>query len=164
MTEIEKTIRAAFAETPIPSGKLTDTYDDEGVSDYFKGSHWDGHSAEKLRYHSCALSFFEPAAFRYYLPAFMIAEIQDPETADIIAENIAYKFDTGHIRAELLPEFEDKEIDAILAFMRECANRYADGIYDALFLKAAAMIEKDRSEQDAPHRRGSAAGASAPRR
>ena len=148
MTETERIIRAAFEETPAPPGKLTSLHDDEGVSKYFSGTHWDGHSARDLRGNAAALSFFEPDAFRYYLPAFMLAELKDPETADIIAEGIAFNFQQREIRERLLPEFSSREIDAILAFLRECAVRYSDGIYDALFLSAAEGIEKDRGEQN----------------
>jgi len=92
VAELKNKIRVAFNDTPYPKSKLTDTYDDEGVSEYFQGKSWDGNDVSDLRYHSVALSLFEPEAFRYYLPAFMLAELEDPDTADIIGESIVFHF------------------------------------------------------------------------
>ena len=90
--ELEHSIRDAFRNTPYPKGKLTDTYDDEGVAEYFSGTTWSEHSVSNLRHHVAALSFFEPDAFRYFLPAFMLAELENREVADVIKESIVFSF------------------------------------------------------------------------
>jgi hypothetical protein len=120
--DVARTITEAFRDTPRPTGKLTDTYDDEGVEAYFAGRPWSGHDVASLRRHSAAMSFFTPEAFRYYLPAFMLAELADPETADIIGESIVHHFGPPEdnwkdIHRARLSLFTTPENDAVLAFL-----------------------------------------------
>jgi Leucine-rich repeat (LRR) protein len=72
---IRAQIEAAWADATPPKGPLTKTYDDEGVGEYFAGKTWRGHDPKALNYHAVALSFFQPEAFIYYLPAFLLAEV-----------------------------------------------------------------------------------------
>ena len=71
------------------------TKQDEGIVDYFRGTTWHGHAVADLRYHSVALVFFTDAAFRYWLPAFMLAALGDAETADVIPESIELRIAAG---------------------------------------------------------------------
>ena len=68
----------------VPAGSL----EFHGIENYFRGTTWRGHSAIDLRCHRAAFSFFTPQAFRYWLPAFMIAAIKDPEGADVVGDYI----------------------------------------------------------------------------
>jgi len=142
-------VESAFVQTPYP-GDLNITGPcrcDEcrEIADYFRGTSWRGHTAESLRYHADALSLFTPAAFRFWLPAFMLAELHDPNDADVIAEFIAYTFrDSSDHSADRVIQFTSSELDAILAFLRECAARYNDGVYDVEFNKAVERIEQHR--------------------
>jgi hypothetical protein len=95
------------------------------IAQYFRGTSWQGHPPRDLRIHSAALSLFTPAAYRYWLPAFMLAEIDDPETADIIAEGIAYDFTESNLRDARVSHFTQGELRAIAAFFDECVRRYA---------------------------------------
>ena len=128
--EVEAIIREAFRNTPPPTGELTDTqYDDEGTSEYFLGRSWDGHDAPTLRMHEVAMSFFTPEAFRYYLPAYMLAELRDPENADILGEFVVYQFgepepDWKETYEKRLTLFTQDEKDAVLAFLRYMQERY----------------------------------------
>lgn len=76
-------IEAAWSGSPYPGDAHIFTphsYDDEGITDYFRGTTWQGHSAAQLRRMSAAISsFFAPRAFHYWLPAFLIAAIQAPD-------------------------------------------------------------------------------------
>ncbi|WP_043648979.1 DUF6714 family protein [Chitinilyticum litopenaei] len=71
-------ILAAFPVQPFPAGEalLTDTYDDEGTGALFARRNWDELAAAELRYTS--LVFLSPAAFAYYLPALLLAALEDP--------------------------------------------------------------------------------------
>jgi len=79
---IEK-IKLAWNEVEYPGDDnifVKDSYDDEGITDYFKGTTWLGHSVQELRAHETAISiFFTCPAYHYWLPAYLIAAIQDPE-------------------------------------------------------------------------------------
>jgi len=138
-SEIEKQrlhelIEAAFRDTPPPlDGKISlPTYDDEGTHDYFSGSPWQGHSVSELRTHESAFCFFTADAFRYYLPAFMLAELKDPETADVIAGNILFHFTPPSGEREFwrpayearLSKFSEIEKKAIAEFLRYVVDGY----------------------------------------
>src|SRR4051794_22113680 len=101
----------AFNDTPMPGpGDVSvPTYDDEDTANYFTGKAWQGHSARALREHESSMCFFTPGAFRYYLPAFMLAELDDPETADVIAEGILFHLYNGSRSNELLAVMDDRE-------------------------------------------------------
>jgi len=134
--ELKSTIRRAFADTPYPSGKLTDTYDDEGVSEYFAGKKWENLNVADLRRHYVALSFLEPQAFRYFLPAFMLGELSDPETADLIGESIVFHFarpeafwvETYEKRIALFTKMEKEAIMHFMDYMQSTYGLFEDQV------------------------------------
>jgi hypothetical protein len=142
VAEIKNVIECAFANTPHPGNNFSDisaTRWDEGIVDYFRRSTWRGHQTTNLRKHVAALSFFTHQAFRYWLPAFMLAELEEPEKADVISQNIAYSiFDESRGRLEL---FTVPELEAISAFLAECARRYRSSNYRNAHEKAEARIK-----------------------
>ena len=125
--ELRPVIETAFADTPSPGNDFDDisaTQWDEGIVDYFRGTSWRGHGVRDLRCQSAALSFFTDKAFRYWLPAFMLAHLEDAEQADIIAESIA-----GHLLPseygrpdQRLAQFTRQELEAVAAFMDHCSR------------------------------------------
>jgi len=128
--EVITLIKNAFADTPNPSGRLSaDTYDDEGTHDYFSGTTWDGHDVAMLRKHEAAMSFFTPEAFRYYLPCFMLAELTDPKTADILGEYVVSQFARSEgnwedKRSKRVGQFTSGERRAIIAFLQYMTDTY----------------------------------------
>lgn len=119
----------AFAETPrVRGGGIGSVGDPESddLAKYFTGKSWRGHSAKQLREHASALSFFTPEGFRYFLPAFMLAELDDPVAADVIAQSILFhlcKADGREDRARILAV---NEREAVARFFDECKLRYKD--------------------------------------
>jgi len=80
-------IQRGFERTPYPG----DAYlqgSREGCEPYeetvpFAGRHWDGLPAEFLDGHYTALSFFSEGALRFFLPAYLIADVRrELQTAD----------------------------------------------------------------------------------
>lgn len=149
--EVERIIRDAFSRTPRPTGMLTNTYDDEGAHEYFTGRDWDGHNPHQIRLQQAALSFFTPQAFRYYLPAFMLAELKDHEAADVVGEYVVYKFGPPEdywrpfhqARLELLAQ---EEKHAVLTFIRYMQEKY--GGFE-LYLNHAELELSDNPARDA---------------
>lgn len=90
--ELIAQIEAAFADAIAPASDNISqpTYDDEGTSAYFRGKTWRGHSARQLRSLDFALTVMTQEAFAYFLPAFMIADIESPIEADTIPESLLY--------------------------------------------------------------------------
>ncbi|TBR24843.1 hypothetical protein EPO15_03300, partial [bacterium] len=74
--QLAELIRHAFAATPAPApGDMTGSVQGTEPFEYaveFRGRDWRGLSAAFLGRHSAALSFFSPAAFRYFIPAYLI--------------------------------------------------------------------------------------------
>ena len=128
--DARRLIEAAFADTPRPDPPLVEpTYDDEGVSDYFAGRTWRGNRVVDLRFHEAALVFFTPDAFRYYLPAFLLASLDDREEADVIPDHVVDHF-SHHARpswAKRVESFSPAECDAIIAFLWEVADEHPPG-------------------------------------
>jgi len=86
------TIRLAWADAtpPAPGTISRPTYDDEGVAEYFTGKSWDGHLAQQLRYLDFAPNIFTEEAFAYYLAAYLIADLEDPDTSDTNVERVLF--------------------------------------------------------------------------
>jgi hypothetical protein len=81
-TDLIAEITRSWPEDPSPTQEEIFTphsYDDEGITEYFTGTKWLGHSTGKLRARSSAVStFFTPKAFHYWLPAYLVAAVKDP--------------------------------------------------------------------------------------
>ena len=81
--ELVERISRAWKDVPYPGVEnifTPDSYDGEGITDYFKDTTWQGHKPEILRAHDSAIStFFTKEAYHYWLPAFLIAAVEDPD-------------------------------------------------------------------------------------
>jgi hypothetical protein len=134
ISRLVQEVRAAFSDVPYPGDdRITGScYPwDEGVSDYFRGKGQDGHRVEVLREHVAALSFFLPEAYHYYLPAFVIAELEDPETADIICDSIFYDF--SHDKADsLIARLTPAQRQAMFHYFEYYRNTYNHSNEEAL--------------------------------
>lgn len=129
---IHAQIERAFANTPAPGEGFDDisaSMDDEGIVGYFRGTTWRGHRVQDLRYYEAALSLFTDKAFRYWLPAFMLAELDHPVGADVIAQGIAFHLTDSQFADARLRRFSQDELGAIAAFLNECAQRYDGADY-----------------------------------
>jgi len=122
-------IEGAWQEVPYPGDEkifTPDSYDDEDIVNYFGGTTWRGHSPTDLRCHSSAFTFFTPEAFHYWLPAFMIAAIENPEEADVVCERIAWSVSDNHA-AQRWPLFSEAQREAVATYLRFQIQKSADG-------------------------------------
>jgi hypothetical protein len=71
-------ISVAFQDVECPEDDAisTPTYDDEGTTAQFANTRWQDHAEPD----TSALLWFTPAAFRYFLPAYLIASLKDPSS------------------------------------------------------------------------------------
>ncbi len=147
-------IESAFADTPRPKDReiSVPTYDDEGTAAYFRGRSWrSGHTVEALRWHEASLCFFTTEAFRYFLPAYMLATIKDRETADVIPHGIEFHLVNSSRAPEQLASFTPAELDAIGAFFCYLSDEWTDGweppqtgVYTARFILNMLVQEEQR--------------------
>lgn len=85
--ELKSLVREAFADVEYPgndniagcsrSALPGGCYECDGIAEYFKRTTWQQHNTETLRGCDDAILLFKVEALHYYLPAFMIAELDD---------------------------------------------------------------------------------------
>jgi hypothetical protein len=116
-SELKEFIKTSFSATPYPNGKLTNTEFDEGVSAYFEGRSWQSFEPKELRKYCAAISLFEAEAFRYFLPAFILAELNDHAVSDVIGQFIVYAF--GKPKDYWVETYEQRL--AVFSYSEKCA-------------------------------------------
>jgi len=133
--DLREEIELAFTDTPYPGDDNIAGPNDEGTLEYFSGKTWKGHSARELRKHSSSLYFLTPDAFRYFLPAYMVAAVEQPDEADIISLTIALEFSRWRFDRQCQELFTKPELRAIVRFFDDCAVREMN--HDAFFRQAS---------------------------
>lgn len=86
-------ITAAFHETPRPTGRLVSpvlgvSFEADAVDTALSGLRWPAVPRAVLSETAGGLSSLTPAAFRHYLPAYMIYCVLDPIRADVLVDSI----------------------------------------------------------------------------
>jgi hypothetical protein len=135
---VARQIDEAFASTEYP-GDDNLAYDQSGrhiecsqVAVSFRGKKWRDLSADFVRENADALFFFSPAAYAYFLPAFIQASLRDFENADVMPSNIVVSLSAS--LSQLTPEQFNLHIAhltvpqrvAVSAFLRYLAAERAD--------------------------------------
>jgi hypothetical protein len=132
--ELISRIAGAFAATPYPGDEHI-VYDNsdwhlecKAIRETFRGVRWQDLTFETLLYNRGSLSAFTPAAFCYYLPAYMIACMRHYRTADTMLDNVAYSL-TKPDKARFVPPFDavvaklsKPQKSAIRAFLEHLAT------------------------------------------
>ncbi|MBI5595623.1 MAG: hypothetical protein HY928_05975 [Elusimicrobia bacterium] len=135
-------IRQAFAKTPAPGPHdLTDSRQGDEPFEYaveFRGKDWKSLGVGFLSHHSSALSFFSPAALRYFIPAFMLADLTgadwngDPVFA--LTHGLSKEdeekddtFDWAAIARRKFDPFSPEERQAVAAYLEHAGRQYASG-------------------------------------
>ena len=98
----------------------------------FKGRHWKEIPLELLRYHSEALFFFTPEAYRFYLPAYLIAGSLHYPDADRIPDSIVFSLlppsdpqsikiygEIAETRLKCLTQAQRKAVKSFLQFVKQ---------------------------------------------
>jgi hypothetical protein len=109
LDHLRQQIESAFADVEYPGDDrlVSDTsgYDLEcnDVAALFKGKHWKDVSLETLLSHSGALPLLTPEAYRFYLPAYLLAGSLRYEDADVVPYDVVSS----------LPRAPDPELDTL---------------------------------------------------
>jgi hypothetical protein len=134
---VRSEIVQAFSDTPYPGDDQIVAYrDDESVDlrESFKGKHWRDISREALRYHHDDLPSLSRAGLRYYLPAYLLAALDEPG----VPEFILYELTPFDERAgqplhsylvSRFSDFSDSEKRAIRAFLELIREERADSYF-----------------------------------
>lgn len=120
----------------------SDSYDDEGITCYFSGTTWEGHSVADLRARETALStFFTPAAYHYWLASYLLAAIEDPDElsqgVDSLVRSFVPEDDSSKFKSEQqerLRLLTHEQKHAVLQVLEYLAWKYGveEGITHAL--------------------------------
>jgi hypothetical protein len=117
-SEVIRLIEDAWRAVPYPDKIVPpDSQEFDDIENYFGSTTWRGHSPVDLRCHSAAFTFFTPEAFHYWLPAFMIAAINNPEEADVVCERIAWSVSDSYA-AQRWPLFSLAQREAVARYFR----------------------------------------------
>lgn len=136
-TTVIRSIEEAWRGVPYPGDDkifTPDSYDDEDITNYFRGTTWRGHDVVKLRGHRSAFTFFAPEAFHYWLPAFLIAAIENPAEADVIVDFIPWSVSDSYAsqRWSLFSQVQRRAVAAYLSLQIEKFPDVADDERKAL--------------------------------
>lgn len=117
--ELVAKIKTAFATRAYPSddqlGCRPDDYDSSEIAEAFRGLHWSEPSPELLEYHYNAPTFFSDAAWRFYAPAYMLAELEHSEQLSMGTEWFIHSLLPPVVRAEQLRAEEAQGLPSIEA-------------------------------------------------
>ncbi len=148
---LQDRIEAAFRDVPYPGDEHISTCPEGGgpAEDYeeiaaaFVGKKWQDWKDSPLSLIGApdtALSFLDPAAFRYYLPLFLIAATRYYERANLIPDKVVYAFmpdrefgteDWGHRRLALLTLEQFETVKACLEFLKSAhGTDFLKGLID----------------------------------
>jgi hypothetical protein len=106
--------------------------DDNDIAEFYGAPRWQDLPGDFLVRNYAAPSFFSPAGFRYYLPAFMVWSLQNAESPEYLAEATLRAFDPG-VPGDPLHDFQ--------------ASKFA--LFDAAQRRAvAAFLAAFRGEPD----------------
>lgn len=127
--EITKLIHLSWIDdTPPKSGAISKSTWDEGVSEYFEGKKWQELSAAQLRSHDFAPNIFTDEAFAYYLPAYMVGDIEEPVVSDTNVERVLFwlSANRGSAVVSRLSEMQRLATRAYIEFIQQREQ----GLYD----------------------------------
>jgi hypothetical protein len=126
-----KKIEKAFLEAPKPLDTSLlhwDCHDDSDIASLYGVPHWLDLSDEAILSDYAALFFLSPAAFRHFLPAYMVWILLNPESSAAVVDHTiaALTPAEGDLRAFSLSKFtlmDDAQRAAIFAFLNDMNHR-----------------------------------------
>lgn len=134
---IRRRVEAAFADAPYPGddhiGYDPGDWESAELSRAFKGRHWRELSPAELQYHGS--SFLSSEGFRYYLPAYLLAALEDhgnlmPHTVYGLTLPGGSSPEEQRLRAWQLERFDGlipsqkRAVRAFLEYARDEASHY----------------------------------------
>jgi uncharacterized protein DUF6714 len=141
---LSQAIGDAFSTTAYPGDDRL-VYDTSGahlecnqVAEAFRGLQWQDVSVDLLLNQPDSLFFFTPEAYRYYLPAFMIAAVQSYADMDIVVINLVHT---------LIPPAKGQDHNRFEARMQGLNPRQRSAVRRFLeFLKSAHAQDFPRND------------------
>jgi hypothetical protein len=129
---VERKIRASFPLNPMPDPDeaVEKTYCVDHLHERLAGKKWNEPSIADYRFCDDGFSLLTVKGLHYYLPGYLLAEVVDPETSDVLAEYVTFTLaddgsDFSQRRlAEMSRLVTDDQIEAIALWLALYALRY----------------------------------------
>lgn len=131
---LRQQIERSFESTEYPGhDKLV--YDNTGyhlecseIATAFKDKHWKDIPLDLLRYHSAALSFFTPEAYSFFLPAYLLATLDDYFEADVIPGSVIFSLipPTDPQDVAIYGELSRRRLQALRPEQREAIRSFLE--------------------------------------
>ncbi|MFM6348518.1 MAG: DUF6714 family protein [Dolichospermum sp.] len=134
--EVKKRINSAFANIQLPSDEylLHPACQDESEIEDFKGRHWQKWQdipQEIIDYNYSSLSFLSPSALRFFLPAYMIYGLDNPNSNvleftvyKLIAPNDFNDLELRQIFFDWVSQLSSEQKTAITLFLKYIKQQY----------------------------------------
>jgi hypothetical protein len=139
LDRFRESIEDAFADVPYPGdANITNCsykqtlgfacFECVEIAEYFQGTIWRGHSVKDLRLNESALNFFTAEALHYYLPAFILAELEDPEAADVIYDRLISIFTPARTLpdGEIARRLSPRQREVMVEYFQDCLEKYGE--------------------------------------
>jgi len=167
--QIADLVNTAFADTEPPSIVIEHECDEcQEVQLHFGGKRWRSisYNPQDLLYFADDVFLFNPEAFHYYVPLWLLASIRYPGSSDIIPEALVSMFtypeqsrDLNRFtsRMKLFSVDQLQAVEAVLTYLRDldAANCSATGAYVNQDEKAIETVQKLRKVKDREKTSGS---------
>jgi hypothetical protein len=141
--KIAQQIRESFSSTPYPGDHNIagdDPFDGVLVEEAFRGKHWHDITLELLLKHHSKLPFVSPAAYRFYLPAYILGVLYHFEDLDLmdapylLLTTLTPSYPTSLPRfLEVAKHFTPEERAAIHSFLSNCKELFPEERWGYLF-------------------------------
>ncbi|WP_377192896.1 DUF6714 family protein [Ruegeria meonggei] len=119
-------IKAAFdcLEPPSDDELLhPDCMDDVDILEFYGGVKWQEMTDRMIVYGYAAPTAFSPKAFQYYLPAYLIWTLRNPDSPEYASESIIQALDPGTSK-EMLHDFRKSKFSLLSLEQKEAVRRF----------------------------------------
>lgn len=135
---VAKQIEEAFADTPYPDEPIcppTTVWNYELIEAEFKDHHWKELPFEILFQNRDVLTYLSDTAYRFYLPAYLLAVLLHPEEVDTLLDRMVDHLSPSNGKYPQHDEnilkkaktLDTSEIDAVIAFLNAYTALIIDG-------------------------------------
>lgn len=140
-------------EKRLPSEDTSGSLEAEQIRSKLRGRHWRDIPFEALSEIPSALSFLNPAEYRFYLPAFMVFSVADFDQANPIPHEVVQSLTLpdladlertrklGELHSEVQP-FSNEEWQQVLATLEE---NYRNGVLERAFFERVSGFDDSQN-------------------
>ena len=129
-------VEAAFADVPRPGNPELlhpDCADDMDIEHLYAVSSWRELGDREVIGGYAALAFLSPAGFRYFVPAYLLWVLRNPDSAEAVVDSTVWAFHAEMYDASLRPFVRSKwelldgpQRDAVAAFLEAMTPHQPD--------------------------------------